>query len=76
MSIVRMIHPQHGAMHAYDTGEVARLRGFGWTPEDEVKPEKVGDDHLSLVHEAIASTFPPIAETPFKRKPGRPPKAK
>jgi len=29
----RMIHPQHGATHAYDGGEIERLTRLGWTAE-------------------------------------------
>jgi hypothetical protein len=31
MAATRMTHPQHGATHAYDSGEIARLKGFGWS---------------------------------------------
>jgi hypothetical protein len=30
MPITYMVHPEHGAMHAYDSGEVKRLEGHGW----------------------------------------------
>jgi hypothetical protein len=33
--IILMRHPQHGAMHVYDNGELARNRQYGWLPEDE-----------------------------------------
>lgn len=42
--MVRMKHPQHGFMHAYNSNEVAYLRKFGWAPEDEgLKPEQTAD---------------------------------
>lgn len=67
----RMVHPLHGATHAYDTGEVDRLKGLGWSVEGE-KP--AGDGHLDLIVPALASSFQwPVVE---RRKPGRPPKAK
>lgn len=34
MTPVRMVHPLHGATHAYDQGEVERLKGYGWQPEE------------------------------------------
>jgi hypothetical protein len=33
--IVRMVHPKHGAMHAYDQTEVKRLQGYGWVIEEK-----------------------------------------
>lgn len=43
MSPIRMIHPQHGATHVYDHGEVARLEKYGWAvdvPAEKPAPEK------------------------------------
>jgi hypothetical protein len=34
--IVRMVHPEHGATHVYDAGELERHRKYGWVPEGEV----------------------------------------
>jgi hypothetical protein len=28
-----MVHPLHGATHAYDTGEIERLKKLGWDVE-------------------------------------------
>ncbi len=30
---VRVKHPEHGHMHAYNDGELDRLRALGWSPE-------------------------------------------
>jgi hypothetical protein len=39
--IVRMVHPDHGATHVYDTSELERLKGYGWSVEgEEAKPVK------------------------------------
>jgi len=38
-----MIHPQHGATHVYDHGEVARLEKYGWAvdvPDQKPASEK------------------------------------
>lgn len=36
----RMTHPQHGATHAYDKGEIERLEKLGWSVEKPAEPEK------------------------------------
>lgn len=36
--IVRMVHPVHGATHAYDQGEVDRLKKLGWDVEKPAIP--------------------------------------
>jgi hypothetical protein len=59
-----MIHPEHGAMHAYDTGEIERLQKLGWSIEGE---KSQGEVHIELIKATVA---------PPARKPGRPPKAK
>lgn len=64
MAATRMTHPQHGATHAYDSGEIAKLKGFGWSVEGEAPAEPVatpGDAPETVV--------------PITRR-GRPPKAK
>ena len=41
----RMTHPQHGATHAYDTGEIKRLEALGWSvekPKEEPEKRKPG----------------------------------
>jgi hypothetical protein len=60
MSAIRMTHPLHGAMHAYDAAEIEKLKGWGWSVEGDAEkaPVEIGVD----------------AEIPKKR--GRPPKAK
>lgn len=63
----RMAHPQHGFTHAYDTGEIQRLRSFGWVPEDELISQNDELDELTSIE-----VLPP-ADRP---KRGRPAKAK
>lgn len=40
----RMMHPQHGFHHAYDTNEETRMRANGWvdeeSPEEAEKPKR------------------------------------
>jgi hypothetical protein len=55
----RMIHPKHGATHAYDVTEIQRLQADGWSVE---VPE-------------VKAPEPAPEPEPEKRKPGRPPKA-
>lgn len=31
----RMTHPEHGATHAYDKGEIERLEKLGWLKEGD-----------------------------------------
>jgi hypothetical protein len=72
----RMTHPQHGATHAYDTGEIEKLQKLGWSvevpvingdthrePEDVIEEQGEGDQHPAKAGEVA------------KRKPGRPRKA-
>lgn len=35
MPAIRMVHQEHGATHAYDEGEIERLKKWGWTVEGE-----------------------------------------
>ena len=89
--IVLLVHPVHGKMHVYDYGEVERNRKFGWMPKDEATridealAEKLAPELISLpvvetkVYEdgtEATGVAPLPAESPAKRKPGRPPKAK
>jgi hypothetical protein len=81
--IILMRHPQHGAMHVYDNGELERNRKYGWLPEDEFlaaqvpvingdterQPEDVIDAGKAL-KEALAESM--RLDPPPKRKPGRP----
>jgi hypothetical protein len=64
MAATLMTHPQHGAMHAYDSGEIARLKGFGWSVADEVETVATPGDAPETV-----------VSLDVKRR-GRPPKAK
>jgi hypothetical protein len=70
-----MIHPLHGAMHAYGLGEIATLEKLGWAVEKppEAKLATPPDTHIEVTPlPAQAILGAEIA----KRKPGRPPKAK
>lgn len=64
----RMIHPQHGAMHAYDRGEIERLKSLGWSIEGEQTARVVGVDV-----DGDGKIDKVFAEP--KKKPGRPKKA-
>jgi hypothetical protein len=61
-----MIHPEHGATHAYDTGEIERLKGLGWAVEVPADPKEQPPVVTLSQHMAAVA----------KRKPGRPAKAK
>ena len=65
----RMIHPQHGATHAYDNSEIARLKNLGWSVEAEPeKPARVvgaDTDGDGVIDKVFAEP---------KKKPGRPKK--
>lgn len=75
MSAIRMVHPQHGATHAYDSGEVAKLKGFGWQVEtsEELQAEAATAQGVPTLTEAEAAQLPahilPSAVTPIRRKP-------
>jgi hypothetical protein len=87
--IILMRHPQHGAMHVYDNGELERNRKYGWLPEDEFlaaqvpvmngdtqrDPEDVIEEQSAaqVLKEALAESM--RLDPPPKRKPGRPRKA-
>ena len=58
----RMVHPEHGAMHAYGKGEVDRLEAIGWSVEDAQSP-------------AVVTAEDKQAEATAPRRRGRPPKA-
>jgi hypothetical protein len=60
----RMTHPENGAMHAYDSGEIARLEKLGWSVE---KPAEVKEPVVAQVVVEV------VAE---RKKPGPKPKAK
>lgn len=61
--IVRMVHPDHGATHVYDSSELDRLKSWGWSVEGENPP----------VIEPPAVVSEPAPE---RKKPGPKPKAK
>lgn len=69
----RMIHPQHGATHAYDHGQIEQLKKQGWSVETDEPPKRVvgvdtnGDGVIDKV-------FTEKPADPEKKKPGRPKK--
>lgn len=66
---LRIVNPDHGAMHVYDMGELERHRKLGWAPEGE-KPAQSAPEIVAL---PVVESAP--VEAPAKRKPGRPRKA-
>lgn len=64
----RMVHPTHGATHAYGAADVDRLKGLGWAVEAQaIKAPVINGD---------ANAPSPAVIEEQKRKPGRPPKVK
>lgn len=71
----RMIHPEHGATHAYGAGEVERLESLGWAVE--------GEPCIAKFESVTSNAYPAPDVVQFyadpgqpKRKPGRPAKSK
>lgn len=64
----RMVHPQHGATHAYDKGEIERLEKLGWSVEGAAQAIQWP------TNEEVAERLAAIA--PARKKPGPKPKAK
>lgn len=58
----RMIHPEHGATHAYDNSEIERLKGFGWAVEVPPAP---------LLQEPEEGGEPEQSEVPQKDQPAK-----
>lgn len=78
--IVRMVHPEHGATHVYDQGEMARLQGLGWSVEGEprCKPSTF-TEHIDTTGKEPATVISVVddpAQIPARKKPGPKPKAK
>jgi hypothetical protein len=71
----RMTHPLHGATHAYDTGEITRLEGYGWSVE---KPAAIDfAKEIKENYEEYKVEFKPVVlVAPERKKPGPKPKAK
>lgn len=57
-----MKHPNHGSTHAYDSSEVARLKGYGWAEASKDAPQEVAE----------VSAEPLASVAPIRRGPGRP----
>ena len=72
----RMIHPAHGAMHAYDTGEIARLQGLGWSVEKPAEPGAVKFHDAAPPVVGVPGLLAKQAPVPERKKPGRKPKGK
>lgn len=70
--IVRMVHPEHGAMHVYDAGELERVRKFGWVPEDEAAQNMAAAQTLPAAVAEPEIVPLPVVDEPPRRKPGRP----
>lgn len=72
----RMVHPLHGATHAYDNGEIERLKGFGWAVE--VPPSNhIPVEDMRVIHEGIPlDVFVQPSPAVARKKPGPKPKAK
>lgn len=69
--IIRMVHPQHGATHVYDTVELERHRALGWLTEEAAKPPTVDVSRDALIP-AVSLDELRDEMAPAKRKPGRP----
>ena len=67
-----MVHPLHGAMHAYSNSEIERLKGLGWSVEMPAVLVSSPSNGKGCYPVPDVVQF---YEEP-KRKPGRPPKAK
>lgn len=71
----RMVHPLHGATHAYDNSEIERLKGFGWAVEVPAV------NRLMTTPEVLESLAPVVEHireqvAHERKKPGPKPKAK
>lgn len=72
---LRITHPEHGAMHVYNEGELAAHRALGWAPEVP-KPAVVAP--VAEVPESAPTVSEPADDpedfgyAPVKRGPGRP----
>ena len=67
----RMIHPLHGATHAYDAGEIAKLQGWGWAVELP-PPDEPDDPAIEPAIVPVVRKVVEVVDEPEKRKPGRP----
>jgi hypothetical protein len=59
-----MVHPLHGATHAYDNSEIERLKGLGWSVEEPKTAQSL----------PVAGYIDVLRAQ--RNKPGRPPKVK
>lgn len=66
--MIKMTHPEHGAMHAYSDAERTVLENAGWA----AAPQKGAYIEVAPKEK----TFNEVVTLENKRKPGRPPKAK
>lgn len=73
----RMVHPLHGATHAYDAGEIARLEGLGWSVEvPAVMGGFSGGKNGRPVPPVVTFYEAPPPFAPARKKPGPKHKAK
>lgn len=70
--LTRMIHPAHGAMHAYSVGEIEKLRTQGWAPEEEKESDTITMSGPETIADPLPITQSVEAMANEKRKPGRP----
>lgn len=74
----RMMHAQHGWEYAHTPAEEAMLRKLGWIDDDgEALRQKL---NAAPQEDGVSSSPPgvspdPVGAAPFKKKPGRKPKA-
>lgn len=64
-----MTHPKHGAMHAYDDGEIERLEKSGWKKAEMPTAEELHE--LKKAQRAAALKAELAELEPVKAKPGR-----
>jgi hypothetical protein len=69
-----MSHPLHGFTHAFDGGEIERLKGLGWSVEaKQEKPEAGGPTPLSQLEKNTAAALAEKGISPTGTTEGNPP---
>jgi hypothetical protein len=71
MAAIRMLHPDHGATHAYNSVEVAENVKRGWRIEEVAKP--VEAKPIEMKPAEVVEVIKPTVEFEAPRR-GRPPK--
>ena len=72
----RMIHPKHGATHAYSLSEIAHLKASGWDVESPITTPVINGDECAPSPAEIIKEQRVQEPQVEKRRPGRPAKAK